>query len=93
MHALITLNGLPNIDKPKSIVNVSYNDEKQLIVKLKALQAGYSFDGRDKPKIKRYKVPGKNGLRSIIDCFTDADWHYVAHINVSSTSAPTENLP
>jgi hypothetical protein len=93
MKALITLNGIPQIDKPQSILNVEYNDEKQLINKLKDMQSGYSLDGRDKPKISRFDLPSKKypgKTRKVIDCSTFADWHHVAHVNVSSPSVPTE---
>lgn len=94
MKALITLAGLV-FDKPTSVVNVEYDNEKQLIAKLKELQLGYSVDGRDKPKINRLQVPSKQypgKMRNIIDCSTYADWHHVAHLNVSSEKVPTISL-
>lgn len=95
MKALITLNGLAAIDKPKNLMNIECENEAQLITKLKELQGGYSLDGKDKPKIAKHtipsaKYPGK--MRKVIDCSTYADWHHVAHINVSSPSVPTEKL-
>lgn len=95
MKALISLHGAAAIDTPKSIINVEYTDEKNLIAKLKDLQSGYSLDGeKDRPKIEKHtvasKIPGKT--RKVIDCYTYADWHYVAHIGVSSKKVPTEQL-
>lgn len=95
MKALITLNGLPQIDKPQSILNVEYDDEKQLISKLKDLQSGYSLSGRDKPEISTMELPSKKypgKKRKVIDCSTYADWHHVAHVNVSSPNVPSLNL-
>lgn len=92
MKSLITLNGLASIDNPKSILNVEYDDEKQLIAKLKELQGAYCLDGKDKPKIARHSVPSKQypgKMRKVIDCSTQADWHHVAHIGVSIPSVST----
>lgn len=91
MKALITLAGLP-FDKPKSVLNVEYTNKEQLITKLKELQSGYSVDGKDKPRIKNLKVPSKRypgKMRIVIDCYTEADWHHVAHINVISEKKET----
>src|SRR5580765_3912479 len=91
MKALITLAGLP-FDKPTSLLNLEYDNEKQLISKLKNLQSGYSQDYRDPPKIEKKQVPSKQypgKMRNVIDCYTDSDWHHVAHINVSSEKVPT----
>lgn len=95
MKALITLNGIASIDKPQNLLNVEYNDEKQLIAKLKDMQSGYSLDVRDKPKISRFDVPSKQypgKTRKVIDCSTYADWHHVAHISVSAPSVETVKL-
>lgn len=94
MKALITLSGLA-FDIPTSVTNVEYEDEKQLITKLKELQSAYSADGSDRPKIKKLKVPSKQSpgkMRNVIDCYTEADWHHVAHINVSSAKVPQLSL-
>lgn len=95
MKALITLNGIPLIDTPKSVLNVEYDSEDQLISKLKQMQSGYSLDERDKPKIKRFDVPSKKDpskMRKVIDCSSYADWHHVAHIGVTSPKVLTEIL-
>lgn len=95
MIALITLNGLPGIDKPKNLMNIQCKSEAQLIDKLKELQSGYSLDGKDKPRIDRHNVPSKQypgKSRKVIDCSTYSDWHHIAHINVSSPSVQTETI-
>lgn len=74
-------------------MNIECEKEGQLIAKLKELQGGYSVDSSDKPKIEKHKIPSTKYLgkmRKVIDCSTYADWHHVAHINVSSPSVPTE---
>jgi len=95
MKALITLNGNPLIDTPTSVLNVEYDNERQLVAKLKEMQSGYSLDNKDKPKISRFKVPSKKDpskMRTVIDCSTYADWHHVAHIGLWSTITPSLKL-
>ena len=95
MKALITLNGIAAIDKPVSVMNIECANEKQLVTKLKELQSAYSIDGKDRPKIQKFNIPTKKDpskTRKVIDCSTQADWHHVAHINVSSSTVSTEIL-
>lgn len=90
MIALITINGIAAIgDKPKSLMVVEYTEEERLIHFLKNLQIGYSVASRDLPKIRRLEMPSERypgKMRKVIDCYSQADWHHVAHLNVSSSS-------
>jgi hypothetical protein len=74
--AAIYLHGLPGIDKPEPVQTIIYNEDKQLLTALVELQKGYC-EG-DKPKIDYHMVPHKDGFRQVIDCHSDADFHYVA---------------
>lgn len=91
--ALITLNGNHAVgDRPKNVKLVQYTNESTLISHLKELQKGYSLDGRDRPKIERHllpsaKNPGK--FRTVIDCYTYSDWHYVAHLGITLREGST----
>lgn len=77
--AIISLQGLAIMDKPKFLKTVEYNDEKQLIDHLKDLQRGYHEKGDGSPKIKRLEQEINGKIRKAIDCYGEhSDWHYVA---------------
>lgn len=73
--AAIYLHGVPGVDTPEAIKTVQYTDIANLKAHLKTLQAGYCDDG-EKPKVEQHKNP-KNG-KTVLNCFSDSDWHYVA---------------
>ena len=91
--AVIYLMGIPGIDKKEPVKTVQYTDVKTLKLHLKQLQEGYCEGRYDKPKITEYKHP-QNG-KLIIDCTSDADWHYVALLGYKlkpETNKPVETL-